>query len=119
MTMARPVYPSDSADKTLVRFPDGMRDLLREEAKKNNRSLNAEIIERLEYTLTRDRVNRRMDKLREPEHVAPAAELKRIMQETMENFVQELEDRGVFNAENVRPDKPLKAAPTKADKDPA
>lgn len=46
--MARPVYPSDSADKTLVRFPDGMRDLLREEAKKNNRSLNAEIIARLD-----------------------------------------------------------------------
>lgn len=90
------------------RMPEALKAELEIASKANNRSLTAEIVSRLEYTLTRDRVNRRMDKLREPEHVAPAAELKRIMQETMEKFVQELEDRGVFNPEAVRPDKPMK-----------
>ena len=114
--MAKPLYPSEKLDQYMLRFPDGMRDLLRQEAKKNKRSLNAEIIERLEYTLTRDKVNRRMDTLRDPELIEPSKELKRIMQETMEKFVKELEERGVLNAENVRPDKPLKPAATKADK---
>lgn len=35
-------------DKYVLRFPDGMRDRLKEEAAKNNRSMNAEIIARLE-----------------------------------------------------------------------
>ena len=38
-------------DKYIVRFPDGMRDRLKVEAKKNNRTLNAEIVARLEATL--------------------------------------------------------------------
>jgi len=32
----------------MVRFPDGMRDRIRDEADKNGRSMNAEIIARLE-----------------------------------------------------------------------
>lgn len=47
--MARPkrevIQPED---KYVIRFPDGMRDQLKEAAKENNRSLNAEIIARLE-----------------------------------------------------------------------
>lgn len=39
--------PSDTADKFMLRFPDGMRDRIREEAENNNRSMNAEIIARL------------------------------------------------------------------------
>lgn len=35
-------------DKYVVRFPEGMRDRLKAEAAKNNRSLNAEIVARLE-----------------------------------------------------------------------
>lgn len=54
MHMARPTYPSDSADKTLLRFPEGMRDELRSAAKNNNRSLNAEIIHRLTISLGAD-----------------------------------------------------------------
>ena len=34
-------------DKYIVRFPDGMRDKLKAEAKANNRTLNAEIVARL------------------------------------------------------------------------
>lgn len=34
-------------DKYIIRFPDGMRDRLKEAAKANNRTLNAEIVSRL------------------------------------------------------------------------
>ena len=40
-----------SKDKFIVRLPDGMRDRLREAAEQNNRSMNAEIINRLERPL--------------------------------------------------------------------
>lgn len=43
-------YPSDQADKVLVRMPDGMRDRLKEAAKTNNRTMNAEIVARLQAT---------------------------------------------------------------------
>ncbi|MDP4076247.1 Arc family DNA-binding protein [Acidovorax sp. A1169] len=39
---------SRHADKYIVRFPDGMRDRLKAAAKYNNRTLNAEIVARLE-----------------------------------------------------------------------
>lgn len=41
-----------SADKYIIRFPDGMRDQIAEAAKKNGRSMNAEIILRLEHSFT-------------------------------------------------------------------
>lgn len=41
-------------DKFMLRMPDGMRDRLKDEAAANNRSLNAEIIARLERTLDPD-----------------------------------------------------------------
>lgn len=44
--------PSRSLDKVIVRLPDGMRDRIREAAEKNNRSMNAEIVSRLEASLT-------------------------------------------------------------------
>lgn len=43
-----PARKPQSEDKYVVRFPDGMRDRIAEEAKKNNRSMNAEIVARLE-----------------------------------------------------------------------
>jgi predicted nuclease with TOPRIM domain len=39
---------SRKLDQYIVRFPDGMRDRLKDQAAENNRSLNAEIIARLE-----------------------------------------------------------------------
>jgi hypothetical protein len=42
--MPRSDYPSDLADKTLLRFPAGMKPILMERAKANVRSLNGEII---------------------------------------------------------------------------
>lgn len=44
-------YPSDQQDQYMLRFPDGMRDKLKDEAAKNGRSMNAEIIMRLELSL--------------------------------------------------------------------
>lgn len=40
--------PGRGADSFIVRFPDGMRDRIKNEAAKNGRSMNAEIIARLE-----------------------------------------------------------------------
>lgn len=47
MNSARP-FPSDVADKFLLRLPDGMRERIAEAAKANGRSMNAEIAARLE-----------------------------------------------------------------------
>ncbi|CAN7203298.1 Arc family DNA-binding protein [Rhizobium sp. LjRoot30] len=38
-------------DQYMLRFPDGMRDLLKQHAEKNGRSLNVEIVTRLEASL--------------------------------------------------------------------
>lgn len=43
-------FPSDTADKVLVRMPDGMRDNLKTAAKANNRTMNAEIVARLQQS---------------------------------------------------------------------
>ncbi|MEN5424387.1 Arc family DNA-binding protein [Comamonas aquatica] len=42
-------------DKYIIRFPDGMRDRLKDAAKANNRTLNAEIVARLERSFTADK----------------------------------------------------------------
>ena len=39
---------SRELDKFILRFPDGMRDLIAEAAKANNRSMNAEVVSRLQ-----------------------------------------------------------------------
>lgn len=46
----RSSYPSEQADKYLLRLPDGMRERLKEAAKESNRSMNAEIVARLEQS---------------------------------------------------------------------
>lgn len=43
-------YPSRHLDRIMVRLPDGMRDRLKEAANANNRSMNAEVVARLERT---------------------------------------------------------------------
>ncbi|KXS55199.1 MAG: hypothetical protein AWU57_454 [Marinobacter sp. T13-3] len=41
-------YPSDHLEKFSVRLPSGMRDLIRSQAKANERSMNAEIVYQLQ-----------------------------------------------------------------------
>lgn len=50
-TMTKPP-PSRTADQFVVRFPDGMRDRIADAAKANNRSMNAEIVARLEESFS-------------------------------------------------------------------
>ena len=51
-------FPSDKADKFVVRFPDGMRERIRAAAEANNRSMNAEIVARLEESLSHSTVDK-------------------------------------------------------------
>lgn len=44
-------YPSQTAERFQIRLPDGMRDAIRDAAEKNGRSMNAEIVHRLEASL--------------------------------------------------------------------
>jgi plasmid stability protein len=44
-------YPSRTLDKIVIRLPDGMRDRLAEAAAANKRSVNAEVVARLQQTL--------------------------------------------------------------------
>lgn len=46
--------PSRSAEQFVVRFPEGMRDQIADMAKKNSRSMNAEIVHRLHISLMAD-----------------------------------------------------------------
>lgn len=41
-------FPSDKQDKFMLRLPDGMRDKIAQDAKAAGRSMNAEIVARLE-----------------------------------------------------------------------
>ncbi len=47
-------FSSRTADKFVVRLPDGMRDRISEVAQSNHRSMNSEIIQRLEQSLIND-----------------------------------------------------------------
>lgn len=51
--MSKELSPSRTADQFVVRFPDGMRDRIAESAKTNGRSMNSEIVSRLDETFTR------------------------------------------------------------------
>lgn len=52
--MAKKPAPSDLMDKFMLRMPDGMRDRIAKAAKENGRSMNAEIVRRLERTFEID-----------------------------------------------------------------
>ncbi len=47
-------YSSRTADKFVVRLPEGMRDRIAEVARAQHRSMNSEIIARLESSLQQD-----------------------------------------------------------------
>lgn len=48
--MKKPAFPSDQQDKFMLRLPDGMREKIKVAAEANKRSMNAEIVARLEAT---------------------------------------------------------------------
>lgn len=51
------VKPVKDYDKFVVRLPEGMREAIAERAKKNGRSMNAEIVQILEDSLEEDTHN--------------------------------------------------------------
>jgi len=53
------------SDQVKLRLPDGMRDQLKAAAKENNRSLNAEIVERLEAYTDSPSNSNSLDELRQ------------------------------------------------------
>lgn len=54
MAESREPYPSEKQERFIVRLPDGMRDWLRDEAARNKRSMNAEIVYRLDQSKLHD-----------------------------------------------------------------
>lgn len=48
------IYSSRTADKFVVRLPDGMRERIAEVAQTSHRSMNSEIVSRLEISLLED-----------------------------------------------------------------
>lgn len=51
MTQPLTIYSSRTADKFVLRLPDGMRERICEVARNQHRSMNSEIISRLEASL--------------------------------------------------------------------
>ncbi|MNQ43927.1 Arc-like DNA binding domain protein [compost metagenome] len=49
--MKQAIYSSRTADKFVVRLPDGMRETIAQVAREHHRSMNSEIIVRLEASL--------------------------------------------------------------------
>jgi hypothetical protein len=49
--MSKQPYPSELADRFQLRMPEGMRDEIEATAKANGRSMNAEIVLRLQQSL--------------------------------------------------------------------
>ena len=65
--MKQAIYSSRTADKFVVRLPDGMRERIADVARNHHRSMNSEIIARLEQSLIQedslgDELNLRLDR---------------------------------------------------------
>lgn len=94
-------FPSDKADKFVVRFPDGMRDRIAEAAKANNRSMNAEIVARLQSSVNYDLLYRSEA---DPQNTIPADEAKALIQRgfeqevTLKKVADALYERAIYKA---------------------
>jgi hypothetical protein len=82
-----PKFPSDLADRFQVRMPPGLRSRIADAAKASNRSMNAEIVWRLENSFseeTFDLVEKTEKKLREVFKIA--AELREVVKDLPEEM---------------------------------
>lgn len=52
--MKQAIYSSRTADKFVVRLPDGMRERIADVARQHHRSMNSEIIARLEQSMIQE-----------------------------------------------------------------
>lgn len=78
-------FPSSKQDQYMVRFPDGMRDKLKALADENGRSMNAEIVARLDVSL---REVPRSDQL----DLAELAQLRQDVRSLLQDNVRRAED---------------------------
>ena len=60
---SKPPAPSDLADKFMLRLPEGMRDRIADAAKANNRSMNAELVARIQASFDQGDLRERMDRI--------------------------------------------------------
>lgn len=86
-----PRVPSRGSDQFNLRFPDGMRESLKEEAAKNGRSLNAEIIHRLETTLKMESFHYRTG------HAFPTADQMQAAADTFMAMLEYAKEIGVVD----------------------
>jgi hypothetical protein len=61
--------PGRGSDQFPLRLPDGMRDRIKERAENNGRSMNAEIISRLEKSLEREEIAAGLGSLSPPDAI--------------------------------------------------
>lgn len=74
--------PVSEADKFIVRFPEGMRSRIAEAAKVNNRSMNAEIVARLQSSFSQD-----------PRQPLPSADMDQFVEELASRLAEKLKKR--------------------------
>lgn len=82
--MDKKPYPSETQERFIVRFPNGMRDRIAEAAKDSNRSMNAEIISRIQSSfdlplmkMLNDEVNRSDGRIGQIQHLTEMADAQR------------------------------------------
>lgn len=88
---AKPPAPSDIADKFMLRLPEGMRDRLKDAAARNGRSMNAEIITRLNYTFDADAITSAVDRA-EPSKIALLEAARELLRRVDEDLAVESGD---------------------------
>lgn len=79
--MAKKPYPSEVLDRYIIRFPEGMREHIADAAERNRRSMNAEILARLERTFRWDEVDHPHPAELTAEIQASAARLQELIRE--------------------------------------
>lgn len=76
------------SDKFMLRFPEGMRDRIKAEAERNGRSMNAEIIARLDQSMSdQDQLNRfsNMSSLEPVERIAAIRAISVVLHDMRKN----------------------------------
>jgi hypothetical protein len=105
-------FPSELAERFQIRMPDGLRDRIRAAAENNARSMNSEIVARLEASFTvdmespeaRDEMSRRLHALMDEvtEEMREESRITRGMPLLLKWFDQHPEERQTFDNLPVR-----------------
>src|SRR5579883_1138335 len=89
--------PPQPLDKYIVRLPDGMRDRIAASAKENKRSMNAEIVARLEYSFLEDPEKYMSDKLSSTlELIRQSNDLLGINLHILGGYLQDAKDKNLM-----------------------